>query len=105
ATSPGSGNGYWCTGAGCPAGIPPAPAGAPLDETTSCSQPGVLPWFNVSPVEVEQTCDAMGGFVCDTADYITACETPQLCDWGYNPRGAACQSVSTASKFCNLGAF
>src|SRR5690606_27538344 len=45
ATSPGSGNGYWCTGAGCPPGIPPAPAGAPLDETTSCPQPGVLPWF------------------------------------------------------------
>jgi hypothetical protein len=105
ATSAGTGNGYWCTGASCPAGIPPAPSGAPLDETVACSKQGVLPWFNVSPIEVEQTCEAMGGFVCDTSDYMTACETPQFCDWGYNPRGAACQSLATSTKYCNLAAF
>ncbi|MEM6787640.1 MAG: MopE-related protein [Myxococcota bacterium] len=103
--TPGNGNGFFCTGAGCPAGIPPAPAGEPLDETIACSVPGVLPWFNVSPTEVEQTCDAIGGFICDVTDYLQACETPAGCTWGYAPRGPACDAPADATKFCNLGAY
>ncbi len=103
--TPGNGNGYFCTGAGCPAGIPAAPPGEPLDETIACSVPGVLPWFNVSPVEVEQACDAIGGFICDVNDYVLACETPSTCDWGYSPRGGACQTAANGGKYCNLGGY
>ena len=91
-TSAGSGNGYQTS----------APAGKTLDKTPACSAPSKLPWFNVTPLEVEQTCTAMGGFICTTTDWTSACQTPQSCTWGYNPRGAACTSTYTASKFCNL---
>ena len=102
AASPGLGNGYRCTGAAC-AGVPPAPAGVTLDKTSACSVPTKIPWFNVTPVEVEQTCQAMGGTVCSTASWQTACQATAGCTWGYNPRGAACTSTYTASKYCNLG--
>ena len=100
--APGSGNGYRCTGAGC-AGVPSAPAGVTLDKTPACSVQGKIPWFNVNPIEVEQTCQAMGGAVCTTANWQSACQATVACTWGYNPRGAACTSTYTASKFCNLG--
>ena len=104
ATTAGNGNGYHCTGAGCPAGIPPSPAGEPLNETLACSVPGSLPWFNVNPIEVEQTCDALGGFVCDQSDWVDACEVSSAapCNWGYGPFGGSCTTVANAGKFCNL---
>ncbi|MCA9624931.1 MAG: hypothetical protein KC731_38165, partial [Myxococcales bacterium] len=104
-TSPGSGNGYHCTGGNCPSGIPDAPSGVVLDGTYACSVPDVLPWFNVTPIEVEQTCDAMGGFICDLSEWQLACGAGNGCDWGYNPSGAACQLPATGSKFCNLEPF
>jgi len=91
--SPGSGNGYHTS----------APAGTTLDKTLACSVPNKLPWFNVTPLEVEQTCQAMGGFICSQPDWTSACQTNASCTWGYNTRGAACTTSYTATKFCNLG--
>jgi Putative metal-binding motif len=103
-TTPGDGNGYHCTGGNCPAGIPDAPSGEVLDQTFACSEQNRLPWFNVSPIEVEQTCDAMGGFICDTSEWMDACEVipASPCTWGYSPFGAACTTQATAGKYCNL---
>ncbi len=98
ATNPANGNGYHTS----------APAGTPLDKTKACSVPGVVPWFNVTGTEVEQTCTAMGGRACTTAEWQTACKPNAACLWGYNPRGgagSACATPATASKYCNLGAF
>src|SRR5262249_22106751 len=73
-------------------------------KTPACSVPGKIPWFNVSPDEVEQTCTAMGGTVCSTADWQTACQATVNCKWGYSPRGAACTSpFDQTTKYCNLG--
>jgi hypothetical protein len=105
ATSPGSGNGYHCGGGSCPPGIPDAPPNTVFDQTIACSVPAVLPWFNVTPVEVEQTCDAIGGFICDSSEWQTGCEANNNCTWGYNPNNAACLSAATATKYCNLGPF
>jgi hypothetical protein len=98
--SPGSGNGYHAF----------APAGQTLDKTLACSSPNKIPWFNVTPDEVEQTCAAMGGRVCNTApEWTAACQATSSCTWGYNPRGAACTSTfvgtntSNGTKYCNLG--
>ncbi len=94
-TVPGSGNGYFTS----------APSGTTLDKTPSCSEPGRIPWFNVTPDEVEQTCAAMGGVVCATTEWQQGCHaggTPN-CSWGYNPHGAACTSSYTGTKYCNLG--
>jgi hypothetical protein len=93
-TSPGSGNGYWTS----------APSGTTLDKTRACSVGSKVPWFNVTGAEVEQTCAAMGGKVCSTADWQTACRATVPCTWGYNPRtGGACTSGYTSTKYCNLG--
>lgn len=102
-TSAGVGNGYHCA-SGCGT-LPAAPAGVTLDRTYACSEPGVLPWFNVTPVEAEQTCNAIGGRLCTIADWQTACRATVNCTYGYNPRGAACTSAYTSSKYCNLGPF
>jgi hypothetical protein len=121
--TPGSGNGYYCTGASCPTGIPTAPAGVTLDKTPACSVPTKIPWFNVTPIEAEQTCNAMGGRVCTTAEWKTACVTnppsATTCSWGYAPDTAAgCGTAiggtstgtaypfpipSTTTRWCNLG--
>jgi hypothetical protein len=46
----------------------------------------------------------MGGKVCEAkTNWIPACQATQSCIWGYTPRGAACTSTYTASKYCNLG--
>ncbi|MBI4701581.1 MAG: hypothetical protein HY744_10540 [Deltaproteobacteria bacterium] len=103
--SAGAGNGYRCSGGGCPPGIPPAPPFVTLDGTGACSVAGRLPWFNVTPVEVEQICEAAGGYACDLSDWQTACWTDKGCSWGYHPRGSDCQSAATGNKFCNLAAF
>jgi hypothetical protein len=121
---PGSGNGYWCSGASCATGIPTSPAGVTLDKTPACSVQGKVPWFNVTPIEVEQTCDAMGGHVCTTLEWATACTTKPpgatTCRWGYAPNGSQCTTAlggqasspflaysvpypTTGSRFCNLG--
>jgi hypothetical protein len=121
---PGNGNGYYCSGASCPAGIPAAPANATLDKTPACSVQGKIPWFNVSPTEAEQTCNAMGGHVCTTAEWKTACITSPpgatSCKWGYAPNGVGCTTAlggadsspftaypvpfpTTGSRFCNVG--
>ena len=109
-STPGSGNGFYCT-ASPPATtcsvsgvtVPVAPTNAPREQTAACSVPDRIPWFNVSPVEVEQTCAAMGGFVCSTTNWQASCAATAACGWGYDPRGAACTSSFTATKFCNLG--
>ncbi|MBK8253476.1 MAG: hypothetical protein IPK82_12515 [Polyangiaceae bacterium] len=90
---PGVGNGFWTT----------APSGQTIDKTAACSVPTKIPWFNVTPDEVEQTCTAMGGFVCSTAQWQTACQATIPCTWGFNPRGAACTSAATSTKKCNVG--
>jgi hypothetical protein len=101
----GTGNGFHCQGASCTGGVPQTPTGVPTDKTSACSVPSKVPWFNVTPVEVEQTCQAMGGRVCNLSDWQTACQANTNCTWGYNPRGSACTSASTTTKRCNLGAF
>jgi hypothetical protein len=52
--SQGSGNGYFDI----------APSGEGRDATLACSVPDRLPWTNVSPWEMEQTCEAVGGRIC-----------------------------------------
>ena len=102
-TSSGTRNGYHCLGLNCPAGIPPAPFGVPLDQTPACSVPDRKPWFGVTSVEVEQTCESLGGFICDLPDMESACKATAGCDWGYAPRGGACTNPFTITKYCNLG--
>jgi len=100
-TSAGSGNGYHC-GTGC-SPLPDAPPGVVLEETLACSVPDRIPWFNVDPVEVEQTCDAIGGRICTRTEWQTACQATASCTWGYDPRtGGACTSTWTPTKQCNL---
>jgi hypothetical protein len=96
-SSPGSGNGYHTS----------APAGESLDRTKMCSVPGRVPWFNVTPAEVTQTCLERGGRICNEADWRLACETTiaPACTRGYSPRGAECRSNQTATKFCNIGPY
>jgi hypothetical protein len=92
---PGEGNGYYTS----------APTGNTLDKTVACSLPGVVPWFNVTPAEMEQTCAARGGRLCSLADWQTACHIDVPCTRGYAPRGAACTTDATSTKYCNIGAF
>jgi hypothetical protein len=90
----GNGNGYHTS----------APPGQTLDQTPSCSVPGKIPWFNVSPQEVAQTCTSRGGTICSLASWQAACYATVPCTWGYNPRGGACTTPFVAgSKYCNLG--
>jgi hypothetical protein len=102
-TTPGTGNGYHTS----------APVGVTLDKTLACSVQGKIPWFNVTPDEVEQTCAALGGAICtgDIAggscptgdgDWERGCGKAFGCSWGYAPIGQ-CTSTFTASKYCNLG--
>lgn len=98
----GQGNGYHCA-SNC-GSIAPAPTGALLDKTIACSVPDHMPWSGVTPIEVEQTCKAMGGRICTLDEYENACNSTQRCDWGYSPSGTACQTSFTNSKYCNLSA-
>jgi hypothetical protein len=113
--TPGTGNGYRCKAfnAADPscndATIPSAPASATIDKTPACSVQGKIPWYNVTPPEAEQTCKSMGGRLCTTPEWQTACTTNPpsgtTCTWGYNTRGVECTSGFTAgTKLCNLGA-
>ncbi len=111
--SSGSGNGYHCLGEDCPEGVAspdldgnePTPS---LDKSVACSVQNRIPWFNVTPVEVEQTCHALGGFICPTGDWMTTCNTvaDPVCTWGYAPRGDTCRSEATypdaGTIYCNL---
>ena len=63
--APGTGNGF-VRRARRPAGT--------LDKTPACSVPTKIPWFNVTPPEVEQTCTAMGGCGLHHAEWQTACQ-------------------------------
>ncbi|MEZ4296188.1 MAG: MopE-related protein [Polyangiaceae bacterium] len=98
-TNPGTGNGFWGS----------APAGETIDKTPACSAANKIPWFNVTPQEVEQTCAQMGGSICSVAQFQTACTPNAACIYGYNPRGgggSACATVSQpapGTKYCNLG--
>ena len=96
-TSLGSGNGYFTS----------APAGTTLDRTPACSVPNRIPWINVTPREVEQTCSAMGGFICSTAQWKDGCRitpgTGNDCSYGYNTYGTPCRTSFTTTKYCNLG--
>jgi hypothetical protein len=95
---PGTGNGYQSS----------APAGVTLDKTVSCSASGKIPWFNVTPTEVEQTCAARGGNICAVTDWQFACKSPAAtpCKWGYAPQGSSCLNPSVANvDYCNLGSF
>ncbi len=81
-----------------------APAGSTLDKTRACSVPDRVPWFSVSPREVEQVCVAMGGAVCTTTQWAQACQAKTGdCTHGYNPAGVACLSSYSPTTFCNLG--
>ncbi|MBW2455677.1 MAG: hypothetical protein JRI68_14255, partial [Deltaproteobacteria bacterium] len=84
ATTAGTGNGYHCDYNNC-GSLPNTPQGQPPDETLACSVQGRLPWFN--------------------AEWQTACEAANSCNWGYNPNNADCQSLATGSKYCNLHPF
>jgi hypothetical protein len=90
----GSGNGYFTS----------APTGVTLDKTPSCSVPNKIPWFNVTPAEVEQTCSAMGGFICSTPNWTTACQAGGGCTYGY-ATGCTAPANYTSGPFCNLGPF
>jgi len=92
ATEPGRGNG-WQTSA-----LP----GSTIDKTRPGSVQGRLPWSTVSGAEAEQACTAVGGALCSTSQLQTACTATASCTWGYNPRGLACTSGFTGSKYCNL---
>ena len=114
---PGSGNGYYYSPGSAPAGLPDTPAGMTLDSTPACSVQGKVPWFSVTPAEAEQTCYALGGHLCTTADWQTACKTSPpgatTCHWGYAPNGTACTTAlgppytvpfpTTGANYCNLG--
>ncbi|MBK8251137.1 MAG: hypothetical protein IPK82_00510 [Polyangiaceae bacterium] len=95
--SAGDGNGFWTS----------APVGETLDKTPACSAANKIPWFNVTPAEVQQTCQQMGGAMCTVAQFQTACKPNAACIYGYNPRGGAGSACATTSvpvtKFCNLG--
>jgi hypothetical protein len=93
---PGTGNGFWTS----------APSGVTLDQTPSCSVASKIPWFNVTPREVEQICVSRGGTVCVTADWQAAARlpSPDACLYGYGPLGSACKTGYVAgTKYCNLG--
>ncbi len=105
-TTSGTGNGYF-GGAG-------TPANASRDKTTACADPvtadhpGRVPWFNVSPIEAEQSCKNIGGRVCLQSEWQSACQvndttdaTPKKnCGWGYQ------NNCSTkAPGTCNTSAF
>jgi hypothetical protein len=101
AVTAGTGNGYHCTS--CGGGVPAAPSGVPLEGTRACSVPGRLPWFNVSPVEAEQTCQAIGGRVCDVGEWQAGCQAGSGCTWGY---GSSCNTAANYStRYCNLGEY
>jgi hypothetical protein len=108
ATVSGNGNGYFCT-SNCKDGsntaIPSAPTGVTLDKTRACSTASRVPWFNVTPIEAEQTCSTLGGHVCTVADWQTACRVNNSCLWGYDPIGACKTGYNpvTQTTFCNLG--
>ena len=120
AVSPGNGSGYFCARATASdpascldaanpacndASIACAPSGVAVDKVRACSVPGRVPWSNVTPIEAEQTCKAVGGRLCTSDDWQTACVAGSACKWGYAPRGSACTSAAVAgSKYCNLGA-
>ncbi|MDC3959673.1 MopE-related protein [Polyangium jinanense] len=95
AVVPGTGNGFWTS----------APTGSTLDKTPACSVQGKIPWFNVTPREVEDVCAAAGGTVCSTADWQAAARTPapDACLWGYAPLSACKTGFVANVKYCNLG--
>ncbi len=94
ALTSGTGNGY----------VTSAPAATSLDKTVACSAPAKLPWYGVTPAEVDQTCAALGGHTCSTAEWQTGCMAKSAtCTWGYSPSGSACTiGFVGGSKFCNL---
>ena len=73
--------------------IPVAPAGVTLDKTPACSVPSKIPWFNVTPIEAEQTCTGDGrralhdGRVADGA-----VRPPCPCQLGLCPARHRCTS-------------
>lgn len=93
---PGTGNGYQTS----------APTGTPLQRTQACSAANVLPWFNITPDEAQQTCVARGGTLCTMATWTTACQATNNCTYGYSPRSSACsQPFNGGTRTCNLGLF
>lgn len=105
----GTGNGYFSA----------VPVGQTPDQTISCSTTGVLPWYNLTPREVEQSCSAVGGRICRLSEWKQACrvnnndaagpntpDTNNDCTWGYNPLGSCKTTANYAGMFfCNLGGF
>ncbi|RYE92711.1 MAG: hypothetical protein EOO75_06045, partial [Myxococcales bacterium] len=104
-TSAANGNGFW--------GGPDTPTGTFTDRTAACNEPvtgasGRIPWFNVTPVEVEQTCNNMGGRICKQSEWKAACsvnatvgaDPKKDCAWGY---GTSCKA--SAPTTCNIGPF
>ncbi len=101
-TSPGTGNGYHTS----------APAGTTLDATVSCSVAGNVPWFNVTPDEVTQTCLAAGGRICTMPEWRSMCQATASCTRGYAPRtGAPANCTQNGiypagpTRVCNVGPY
>ncbi len=104
-TSSGAGNGYFVA----------APPGETLDATGACSVPNRMPWVNVTPWEVEQICDALGGRICDLDDWQDTCRVNQGttvvndCLFGYGPvtrcSSDAVYPPATGGPYCNLSPF
>ncbi len=108
-TSAGAGNGFFNA----------TPIGITADQTISCSTANVLPWYDLTPREVEQSCSAVGGRICRTSEWKQACrvnnadgagpntpDTDNNCSWGYNPLGSCkTQATYNGAYYCNLGGF
>jgi len=104
-TSSGSGNGFFFA----------APPGETVDSTRACSVPSRMPWVNVTPWEVEQSCDALGGRICDLGDWQDTCRVNQGttvvndCLFGYGPTSrcsnAAAYPPAIGGPYCNLAPF
>jgi hypothetical protein len=64
----------------------------------SCSQPGVLPWTNVTFPQAEAACAAAGGRLCTESEWQRACQTTAgtPCTWSYSTQ---CTTYSGAK--CN----
>ncbi len=97
-TTSGVGNGWQSTNALAPTS--PVPS-----DLVTCSVSGRLPWFNVTPAEAAQSCGRIGGRLCSSAEWKTACHvsTSTPCKWGYGLNCTAAGLYPSGDPSCNLG--
>ncbi len=61
-------------------------------EEKACSQPGVLPWADVTWAEAQTACQAVGARLCTAAEWLRACEAGVAGQaYPYGPRYSANQ--------------